>query len=285
MILNKKLCLILLIVHTITVALPPAEFQKPLLGKLADTIALSQPLSSTEKHIIARVAHYFSSHTMGNEPASVEYQILGKEVQDAVGIPFHYQIPIKKIPYDSVIYDMWTAIALPYALYVNEEVLNDQSPGARRCTLLRQAIHKKYNDNSLTSLVSLSTLLASSLLSYKGIRYRWPDQRRLIPAVIAPLIGFTMYGVISLQFLLYQEKRADIEGHYAAQCYVCVQESATQRRHQTATKPLNPLLQEGYLRATDVEKIAQDLEGQHKLCAYHAQRTTFDTESAHSANK
>ncbi|OGB86198.1 hypothetical protein A3J41_00410 [candidate division TM6 bacterium RIFCSPHIGHO2_12_FULL_38_8] len=62
------------------------------------------------------------------------------------------------------------------------------------------------------------------------------------------------------------ERRADVEGHYATQCSSCVREHA-QNRKRLFEEENNPLKNQGYLWANDLEKIAQDLGD--KKCAYH----------------
>ena len=88
--------------------------------------------------------------------------------------------------------------------------------------------------------------------------------------VIAAGLGTSSF--ISTKYDRFRERRADIEGHYATQCFRCVEESSAHRK-QSFEQENNPLKNNGYLWTTDLEKIAQDLKTDNKLCIFHKNPT------------
>ncbi|MCL4361275.1 hypothetical protein M1446_02890 [Candidatus Dependentiae bacterium] len=58
------------------------------------------------------------------------------------------------------------------------------------------------------------------------------------------------------------EHRADTEGFYATECYICAHEIAVNRRGRDARN-------RGYLMTKDIDKISEDLKKQNKICSYH----------------
>ncbi len=78
----------------------------------------------------------------GDELASLEYQALGQQAQQALGIKQELQLPIKKIKGPSVI----SAVVGSDGIYMNEDRLNNRSFGSKRCTFFHEAVHAKYYD-------------------------------------------------------------------------------------------------------------------------------------------
>lgn len=62
------------------------------------------------------------------------------------------------------------------------------------------------------------------------------------------------------------EKKADIIGYYASECFFCVREKAYLIKGELKNWFSGYL---GYLQFDQVEKIAEELKQQNKICAYH----------------
>ncbi|MCL4361278.1 hypothetical protein M1446_02905 [Candidatus Dependentiae bacterium] len=157
------------------------------------------------------------------EPASQLYQILGTEAQMTLGIPKEKHLPIKQFHYMPGA----LAMALPNAIIVNENVQNI-SYGIKRCTMLHEVVHVKHHD-------------AQFFLDLKekdNVIELEEEEHRI------------------------RENRADIQGCYAAQCFMCVHEFSKARPENYD--------QQGYLTSGQVLKIAEELKQQNKICAYHS---------------
>lgn len=243
--------------------------KKPLFGTIVDAFGSSTCMNYINKNMYAPFMEPVSRAMFGDIVASDQYQVLGKEAQCAVGILENSQLPIKKIPVTSIYASLVGALAQPDAIYINEEKLNDRPYGARRCALLHEAIHTKYHDMATHDVLWDLGWLISSVGTYKLLRWKYPQQSKILLGTSATIGNFVALSIISLKHKYYLERRADIEGHYASQCSACVQETADYRR-KIFEQEHNPLRNQGYLWANDLEKIAQELEQEHKLCSYHS---------------
>ena len=67
------------------------------------------------------------------------------------------------------------------------------------------------------------------------------------------------------------ERRADIDGLYAAACAPCAYETAADRKKKFEVEN-NPLRFNGYLLPDEITKIADDLNAQGKWCAHHKEQ-------------
>lgn len=268
---NKNIYIFLLI----TFPIYPVSCKKPLLGKVIDSISESTCMDLINKKIYAPATAPTFRFMLGNIEASIEYQLLGKDVQSAIGLSPSKQLPIKKIPTTSPLYTLVGALAQPDAIYVNEEKLNERPYGARRCALLHEAIHARYNDMATHDILSDLGWIVSSFVTYKSLRWIYPQQRKVVLGLVAVGGNYALAFLLGMQHKYYIERRADIEGHYASECFICVQEAAEQRRISFEEQN-NPLRYQGYLWAAELTTIAQELEQQHKICDYHR--------SSHSAD-
>ncbi len=275
MIMHKLLLTVTLAMSSCTVIAQEPLRNKTRIDKTLDYIAQSTPIYVFGTYIQSKLERITNNAMMvGNEPAAVEYQEMGKEAQDALGIPQDMQVPIKKIAPTSPIAQIVGALAQQDAIYVSEVKLNNRSYGARRCALFHEAVHKKYADSASHAVVELGAYGSCSLAAYTLIKL-------LAPKGVSKLVyGGAFVGSLVVASLIdkayghYYERRADIEGHYATQCFSCVQEHADCRR-QLFDVENNSLKNNGYLGAGDLEKIAQALKMQGKVCKYH--RDASDT--------
>lgn len=263
---TKILCLILVATQIKARANGPLNNQT-LFDKIAGSIGQSKQLYLFEKHIMSKIIAP-TIKVFGDEMASEEYQNLGEEAQHALRIHQERHVPIKKLDPNSPLAKFVGGLAFPETIYVNEEKLNQATYGYRRHALFHEAVHKKYNDMSADTLVELGVMIASSIGALFLIKAAKPKLSKVKHGIGIFSIAVLASMIASNRFHYYFERRADIEGIYAAQCSVCAQESATRRRESFEVEK-NPLRNGGYLWAKDMEKIAQDLKQQDKICSYH----------------
>ncbi len=228
-------------------------------------LAASKPVLGFENKMLAKVYNLIIGRVFGDELASSEYQELGKEAQSVLGIAEQYHVPIKKFPPIMSNFPA-AALAMPGAIYINEDRLKSESYGAKRSCLFHEVIHKKYNDVSFNIAIEFGTLIGSGYFSSKLLSYASLSKWVHYPLVaIVSLFCTNCAGIV---YSKYMERRADIEGHFATQCSECVQESASRRRRLVEIEK-NPLQNNGYLFADALEQIAQKLKSENKLCHYH----------------
>lgn len=136
--------------------------------------------------------------------------------------------------------------------------------------LFHEAIHKKYNDLSFYEILSTLSFLTSASCTYALLKqihtiYSKPWYVRW---GITFLSGQIAIFLTCLKFQKFTERRADIEGCYASGCYICVRNLALARK-RLFEEEYNPLKNNGYLFYDELEKIAQELEQEAKICEYH----------------
>jgi hypothetical protein len=267
---KQKLCMWLLLVSVYS--LHSEESHPSLLGNMMERIGTSRLMNLFSTGIQKKIDTHLTNriYGLGDEPASSEYQQLGKEAQDVLGIAVNRQLPIKKIPSTSMIYGLVGAIAPSDAIYVNEDKFNKTTYGARRCGLIHEAVHAKYHDTATDTALELGTLSLGAMVAYAFIKAIKPQGRyKILGALGLGVATLTVSYVSSLKFHHYMEHRADVKGHYASQCHVCVQEAAVRRREIFEVQN-HALKDNGYLWAEQLEKIANDLKQQNKVCTVHS---------------
>jgi len=233
---------------------------KGIIASVVDACAESKPVYLWEKYVQMPINRSLTSLIgIGEALASEEYQLLGKEAQNALGIPEDKQIAIRKIdPTNIMIEVIPVAFSMPEAIYFNEKNLKDKPFGIKRCAAFVEAVRKKYNQAGAQSLISVGTLITMCTLIYKATRLERNNLIKAI-AIIGTIIGG---GLVSKSCLRYFTYRAEVEGHYATKCYLCVQESAAFREHESINNPYA-------LSKVILDEIAQDLKNQEQLCSCH----------------
>lgn len=260
---SSMLLIMISIVHSNANGSADSLLEKSQINKTASAFTESKPASFIENKILSKVHDLIIGKAFGNELADSQYQDLGREAQAAVGVLKEYHVPIRKFP--KVLSNLPIgAFAMTGAIYVNEDQLMSESYGAKQCALLCAAVHKKYNDTSFSLMILFGSFMGSSITA----SYLMRNFNRLTryPVVAAAALG-GMY-LATTSYSRFAERRADIEGHYAAACSRCVEESAS-RRQLIFGLENNPLKNSGCLNAADLEKIAQDLRAENKLCSHH----------------
>ena len=247
------------------------SYQTTLFEKILGYFSQSYCIHSIDKNILGWLDSLASSQVqLGTEDASELYQKLAREAQQAVGVPKEWYIPIKKIDAMSPLIPYVAAIIFSDALYVNEERLNNRSYGACRCILFHEAVHRKYNDRTVTVITKLAALVGSAILMHYTIKAIKPVGRyKVLHGLADILTGLSASAVASTNYITYRERRADIEGHYATHCSQCVHESAAMRRVAFEQENNRLHYNNGYLSANELEMIAYELEQHNELCEYH----------------
>lgn len=170
--------------------------------------------------------------------------------------------------------------------------------GPFNCDLHHEGIHTRYNDYAYSKFIKRLLLGTTFLLAPALIKKKLNPQgikRIVYPTIMTGTFytGFQYDGWL----IPYRERRADIEGHYATQCYHCVFDKADEL-HNTITQVhqaitalqhdpslvINPeinaqdvlkQLQEyvwersRYLSPEELETIGHRLKKEKKICDYH----------------
>lgn len=256
---------------------PSPQFkQKSLWGRTISSIAQSYPIYWFEKNVQAPLSEKFISSVMGDKPASPHYQTLGKEAQCAVGIPEEYQVPMLCMSSTNPLAAIVGAITFPHAIYVNEEKLDLQTYGVQRCSIFHEAIHKKYNDISMDSILEWPALFGTGYATHKLLQRIAPAATpQVIHGMLVCVASFYAAYKTSQKYHHYMERRADIEGYYATQCATCVHEAAIYRRKRFEEEN-HPFKNNGYLQANELESIALDLQRENKVCIYHQNNVSHE---------
>jgi hypothetical protein len=259
---------------------------KKIFSRILDAIAQSQVVHQYNKFIA-------NAFDLSGVPASDQMQILGAEAQTAVGILEERHIPIRYVQnLDAAARTTINAIEIGINSYTDHD-----SYGVKRCDMFHEAIHAKYHDYlfpSISLFGSWLTALAATklLLNPKGMF-------KLL-YLLTLIAGHHVGRWIQTMHKTYCERRADIEGHYATQCYRCVTEKAqniknvreslinlieeieeiesrtdlSSAQDELCTKALTLAknwleTKKKYLTVEENETIAANLKQDNKLCAVH----------------
>ena len=237
-----------------------------LFAKTLGVISQTKPVCWYNQKISAKTRLNF-----GTELADPKYQALGKEAQEAVGVPSDRILPIKKFS-DSTpaaFLAAVAAIAEPSAIYVNEKKLNERSLGRQRVSLFHESCHVKYNDIATKGLIGWAAMLSGGALAHQAIKTVRPVGRyKALHAVGVLTASSTSATLAGLKYSKFSERRADLEGHIALQCATCVEESAVVTIGLIESS--NVLISNGYLSPAELASIANDLEQRNKKCADHS---------------
>jgi hypothetical protein len=228
----------------------------------------------------------------GHEPASAQYQELGKQAQNDLNIAPHLQVPIKKVKDGS----MFPAIAGSDGIYVNEQLLQDVPFGAQRYTIFHEAVHIKYNDAAVLGMCKIMGFFLGCTGMYELFDLLDIATLQKTTSILSGIITSIVIPFTCRQFM---EHRADIQGPQATQCAACVQEEIevrNQRYKKISQDSFNTIPKEkqdkasqelkrrfpnksldeicerstvffGYLSREELKKIAQELGD--KKCKYH----------------
>jgi len=79
----------------------------------------------------------------GSKNAKQEYQILGKEAQNLVGIPEKEHVTVKKLAQHAPNYKFAPACMCNGHIFVKEEFMDKTWYGIKRISLIHEAVHKK----------------------------------------------------------------------------------------------------------------------------------------------
>ncbi len=223
--------------------------------------------------------------------ASKDVQELGKTAQLAVGVPASRMVPIKERSFGV---SGPVAKALPGVILVDSQCLVPYS--VKRCNMYHEAVHIKYNDVTTSLLGSLTGFVGGLTSGLCVVRTFKPVGKWKL---LYPVFAFANARVITCLFgryyRKYGERRADIEGHYATGCHVCVHEKAEdvrrtleiahnlkeqklklpgkltdEQRRQAEYNACNYIKNiSDYLSSDENEQIASDLRRKNRVCSFH----------------
>lgn len=214
------------------------------------------------------------------EPASLEYQILGQEAQRVLGASNNTMLPILKFGKFDSTKAFKLATTNSDAIVINEEEFDKMPYGAKRCTLMHESVHAKYNDSKKMWGSALLGFVVGGVGSYHFLsKYK----KLFFPKTSGFAIGFYAAYKSLVFYSRFMEQRADREGHYASACSKCVHEAAQHCQKQTFDNAVKLYGEErleealavleknrqvsGYLSIQELSKIAKDLGD--KVCDYH----------------
>lgn len=205
---------------------------------------------------------------LNNSLAEDDCQSLAKESQKKIGMSEKRILPVKKIDERSPLAKIVTAIAEPDAIYVNQEKLKQLSFGRQRISLLHEATHIKYNDAAVQQLIGLGISICAIGVGFSLAHYLALDGSLKIACHIGSAsVASIIAWLASKKLSRFMERRADVEGHVAAGCAMCVKESAY-RTHQLIEEN-NPLVKNGYLSPVELDKIVTYFEERELYCLHH----------------
>jgi hypothetical protein len=249
------------------------SYSSPLLNdqsyavKTLSWISQTQPISWMEKNVQTKINKFFrAGWHLVDDPASGFYQTLSHEAQMGVGIPFQEHLPIRRLDPTRGIPGMM--ITEPDALYVNETVTRNLPYGLCRSALFHEAIHRKYRDVTTAYILSMGTLVGAFWATNTLLKSKMPAGKKwaALRIIMAMVAGLKMASLVRDAYQCMMERRADIEGFYAAQCFICVQDPADDR---VGVGEESPLKTNGYLASEEIQQIVEHLKQHNKLCAHH----------------
>ena len=226
-------------------------------AKVLGNISQSKPVCWYSKNVAWLMRPRF-----GTELANLKYQALGREAQEALGIPQDRVLPIKKV----ITGLSPVAQAETYAICIDEEKIKNRSFGAQRSVFFHEACHVKYNDAAMINLSGLLSGVLAGVATNYLIKMVKPEDKYQFLSVIAQItISAVAKHYTESKFAKFAERRADTEGLYASQCAICVKEESEYTSHHYLPRHQKM----GYLSSADITSIAIDLEQQNKKCAGH----------------
>jgi len=272
---NKKIIiaffLMLFIFPSYVIASAEELKSKNLINKWFSAIGASKVMLYFENNIVSKVYDIIWPRLFGNELASNQYQILGKEAQAALGIPKKYHVPIKKFNYLMAKFFKNGALTIPGSIYVNENQLDGESYGSRCCMLFHEAAHRKYNDGTCGLMANSCIAGLFIMLTYKLLTYPLPQKYVIWEKIryqITICSMLCLYIAALVKYSKFIERRADIDSLFAVKCPSCILEESDARRY--LFEVINHLIKDhGYLWSKDLNQIAEYLKSENNLCHYH----------------
>ncbi len=248
------------------------------LGNVLGSIGTSLPIRLFSIYIHANVSSvkkYFYTFRckLTDELASNQYQEWLKEAHVTMAIPLIEQKPVKILCDNDVPEDNDHSVigcCSSRDMYLNESTLKSMSIGAQRCTVFHEAVHRKYHDDAVTDLAVCACYLAGSLSVCKAAHYIRSCRtfRSLALGMGAGALSAVITSIAApkiKRFLInFCERRADIEAFYSSQCSKCVEGCIDKEFNDDDGS--NGM---GYLQASELRAIAQELHEHDALCTWH----------------
>jgi Zn-dependent protease with chaperone function len=198
-----------------------------------------------EKNIFAKIENK-------GLPASPEYQKLGKECQDIIGVPKDYQVTIAKTNVSDTRADASKIV-------VNEDILDMGNRAVKKYVLLHESVHKKYNDVTVGILLPAISGVFGFVCCYL-ITNKFNILTTMSFSSITQIVtGFIAHKSLSS----FSERRADTEACYALNCHKCINDiSSTIKRDDYD-------IRSGYLSNDEINTIGLKLKEKGLVCEHH----------------
>jgi len=202
--------------------------------------------------------------------APKDVQELGKMAQLAVGVPASRMVPIKEQSLGNVKEQSFGISGTAAQALCGAIVVDSQNPdpySVKRCNMYHEAVHIKYNDEAIIGLGNLAGFLGGLISGLYVVKAFNPVGKwKLLYPVFSLINACVIKYLFDRYYGRYFERRADIEGHYATGCYVCVHEKAEDVRG--ALKIAQDILDEypGFLK--EQESLGQLTDEQRKQIEY-----------------
>ncbi len=199
-------------------------FQKNRLDGMLGRFAQSEFVDRENKRL---ARSYGESQRIDVQDVCEKLKELGRKAQIAVGVPQERIVPIKQKASEEA--DEYSTAGLD-CIIVNSD--NEMTDGVSRCILYHEAVHIKYRDSATHHLiVKYATLGAFWVSGFATVVVCKPKRWwKLLCPVAAFFAGKIAQHFVGTSYSRYVERRADVEGYYATECYRCVYEKAEKDR-------------------------------------------------------
>lgn len=188
-------------------------------------------------------------------PASKHYQKLGKECQDLVGVPELNQVPI-------TLYDNEYSRPRARKIEINEKLFSNYNPLTQKFLMLRRSAHKKFNDNTVTTLFTYFSGWSTYSLSYVTLK-KFTKLTEFKTVSLSIAIGFCVSVCVGVYYIKLSQTRADKLAFKSLKCYKCVDEM-NNNLHRPQHFPIDKYLSRG-----QITYISYRLKKQNLICENH----------------
>ncbi len=156
-------------------------------------------------------------------------------------------------------YGIPVAIAEPFGVFLNEDLLTKMSYGHSRFVLFHEAMHIKYNHHSLALLTNYSSIVAYLMLTRSLVKNKTSLKFGFFNCLGAAITA----SVVNYKIFSFCEKRADIHAVKRLQCTDCAIEAAI-------TSSDSEYNLSGYLNRREILEYNSLYNSQNKICSFHS---------------
>ena len=219
--LNRALLVCVLLSFFYVACKESRAFQKDWLDKMLGCFAQSGLVDCYNQYLARIEQKCLDRESQKNnvQDACEKLKELGRKAQIAVGVPQERIVPIKQTALERMY-----ACVVPGFIIVNSD--NELTDDASRCLLHHEAVHTKYHDAAIRLLITSFIIFTSSVSSFGvTIAEHRRDSDDWLPLAYACAVFFSGLAAsyfVDTTYTKYFQRRADIEGYYATECFRCV---------------------------------------------------------------